>query len=133
MQIRRNVIANYLGQAWGALMGLAFVPFYIRYLGVEAYGLIGIFALLQTLLSLLDLGLTPALSREMSRYQAGAHDLAVHPRPDCAASKLICFGLALAIFVGVWAASGWIANDWVQGVHLGRTTISPRSSLSWAA
>ena len=63
MQVRHNIIANYLGQAWGALMGLAFVPFYIRYLGVEAYGLIGIFLLLQTLLSLLDLGLAPALSR----------------------------------------------------------------------
>ena len=45
--LKRNLIANYLGQGWTALMGLAFIPLYIKYLGIEAYGLIGIFALLQ--------------------------------------------------------------------------------------
>lgn len=41
--LKRNLIANYLGQGWTALMGLAFIPLYIRYLGIEAYGLIGLF------------------------------------------------------------------------------------------
>ena len=44
--LKRNLIANYLGQGWTALMGLAFIPLYIQYLGIEAYGLIGLFALL---------------------------------------------------------------------------------------
>ena len=30
MSIRRNVIANYLGQGWAAVMGLAFVPIYVE-------------------------------------------------------------------------------------------------------
>lgn len=47
MAFKRNLIANYLGQSWTALMGLAFIPLYIKYLGIEAYGLIGLFALLQ--------------------------------------------------------------------------------------
>lgn len=42
--LKRNVIANYLGQGWRVLMSLAFVPLYIKYLGIEAYGLIGILA-----------------------------------------------------------------------------------------
>ncbi|MBS1199036.1 MAG: polysaccharide biosynthesis protein, partial [Proteobacteria bacterium] len=41
--LRRNLIANYLGQGWAAIMGMAFVPLYIKYLGVESYGLIGLF------------------------------------------------------------------------------------------
>ena len=57
--LKRNLIANYLGQGWTALMGLAFVPLYIQYLGIEAYGLIGLFAVLQAWLALLDMGLTP--------------------------------------------------------------------------
>ncbi len=123
MQIRHNIIANYLGQAWGALMGLAFVPLYIRYLGVEAYGLIGMFVLLQTLLSLLDLGLTPALSREISRFKAGAHDVGFI-RDLVRSIEVISLGLALAIFVAIWSASGWIATDWVKGERLSHDEIS---------
>ena len=66
--LKRNLIANYLGQGWAALMGLAFIPLYIKYLGIEAYGLIGLFALLQAWLSLLDMGMTPTLGREMARF-----------------------------------------------------------------
>ena len=43
MSLKKNFVANYFGQGWQALMGLAFVPVYIRYLGIESYGLIGIF------------------------------------------------------------------------------------------
>ena len=52
---KRNIIANYLGSAWNALMGLAFIPLYIHYLGIEAYGLIGVFILLQAWMVLLDM------------------------------------------------------------------------------
>jgi len=71
--IKRNLVANYLGQGWVALMGLAFIPLYIRYLGMEAYGLIGLFVLIQAWLALLDMGMTPTLNREMARFTAGAH------------------------------------------------------------
>ena len=67
MSLKTNVTANFLGQGWRGLLGFAFVPVYIRYLGVEAYGLIAVFAVLQAWLGLLDLGLRPALSREMAR------------------------------------------------------------------
>ena len=52
-------------------MSLAFVPLYVRYLGIEAYGLIGIFAMLQTYIALLDAGITPTLSRELALSQTG--------------------------------------------------------------
>ena len=37
-------------------MGLAFIPLYIHYLGMEAYGLIGAFVLLQAWLALFGYG-----------------------------------------------------------------------------
>jgi hypothetical protein len=52
-------------------MGLAFIPLYIKYHGIEAYGLIGLFALLQAWLGLLDMGMTPILGREMARFTGG--------------------------------------------------------------
>src|SRR5450756_480199 len=71
--LKRNVLANYLGQGWRALMAIAFVPIYIKYLGIESYALIGIFTVLQAWLALLDIGMKPALAREMARFTAGAH------------------------------------------------------------
>lgn len=56
MTLKKNIFSNYFGAGWVALMTLAFIPLYIRYLWIEAYGLIGIFAMLQGLLSLLDFG-----------------------------------------------------------------------------
>ena len=72
--IKKNIIANYLGHGWRVLMGLAFIPLYIKYLGIETYGLIGIFAILQAWLGLLDMGMRPALGREMARFTGGAPD-----------------------------------------------------------
>src|ERR1039458_7259727 len=71
---KKNVIANYFGQGWRALMSFAFIPLYIKYLGNEAYGLMGIYAMLQAWLVLLDMGMKPALGREMARFSAGAHN-----------------------------------------------------------
>jgi hypothetical protein len=71
--LKRNTIANYLGTGWAALMAIAFVPLYIGYLGIEAFGIIGLFVLLQAWLTLLDLGMTPTLNREMARFTAGLH------------------------------------------------------------
>ena len=65
--IRRNVIANFAGKAWAVLMSLAFVPVYIKLLGIEAYGLIGFFLTLVAILSLLDLGLGTTLNRRLAQ------------------------------------------------------------------
>lgn len=48
------------------------VPLYIRYMGAEAYGLVGFFAMLQAWFNLLDMGLTPTMARESARFNGGA-------------------------------------------------------------
>src|SRR4030042_4748086 len=111
--VKKNLIANYFGQGWNALMGLAFVPLYIKYLGVESYGLIGIFAMLQAWMVLLDMGMTPTLSREMARLTGGAHE-AQSIRDLLRSIETICFGIAVVIALGIWAASGWFASDWLR-------------------
>lgn len=117
MSLKKNVIANYLGQGWAGLIGLAFVPLYIKYLGIEAYGLIGIFALLQAWLTLLDMGMTPTLNREMARFTAGAHT-PQSIRDLLRSLEIICFGIALLIGLLIWAASGWLASDWLRADKL---------------
>ncbi|MDO9356521.1 MAG: hypothetical protein Q7T55_22680, partial [Solirubrobacteraceae bacterium] len=115
--LKRNLIANYLGQGWTGLIGLAFVPLYIKYLGIEAYGLIGIFALLQAWFTLLDMGMTPTMNREMARFTAGAHT-PQSIRDLLRSMEIVCFGVAALIGLSLWAASGWLAAGWLRADKL---------------
>ena len=54
-------------------MGFAYPSIY-KLPEIEAYGLIGLFAVAQTLLTLLDMGMSPVVSREMARYTGGGRD-----------------------------------------------------------
>lgn len=127
-QLKRNLVANYLGQGWTAVMGLAFIPLYIRYLGMEAYGLIGLFAVMQAWLTLLDMGMTPTLNREMARYTAGAHS-PQSIRDLLRSLEILCFSLAALIAVGVWAASGYLASDWLKADKLPTAVVAQALSV----
>lgn len=117
MSLKHNIIANYVGQGWRALMSLAFIPLYIKYLGIEAYGLIGTFAMLQAGLALLDMGMKPALGREMARFTSGAVS-AQTIRDLLRSVELIAIAVAIAVALGIWAASDWLASDWVKAEKL---------------
>jgi O-antigen/teichoic acid export membrane protein len=126
--LKKNVIANYFGQGWNAIMSLAFVPIYIKYLGVEAYGLIGMFLMLQTWLTLLDMGMKPALGREMARFTGGGRD--GQSIWDILRSvEIIALGIAVLIALGIWAGSGWLATDWVQAATLPEGVVAEAFTL----
>jgi O-antigen/teichoic acid export membrane protein len=119
--VGRNLVAGALGNTWTALVQVAFVPAYIALLGLEAYGLIGVYAVLQMSLWLLDMGFTPALSREVARAQAGA------TRPDAVRDLLrsveaIFAVVGIAIVVVVAVAAPWIAGHWLRSAHLDGAT-----------
>jgi O-antigen/teichoic acid export membrane protein len=117
MVLKRNLIANYLGQGWVAVMSLALIPVYIKHLGIEAYGLIGLFALLQAWLSLLDMGMTPMLGREMARFTGGNHS-AMSIRDLLRSIEFIALGIAVLIAGGIALGANWIATSWLQAEAL---------------
>jgi len=117
VSLRRNVIANYLGQGWTALVGLAFIPLYVKYLGIEAYGLIGIFALLQAWLSLLDFGLTPTISREMARFTGGGHD-GQSIRDLLRSVEIATVAIAVLVASGIGLSADWLATHWLHAESL---------------
>lgn len=94
-------------------MGVAFVPVYIRYLGIEAYGVIGFFATLQAVLVLLDLGMTPTLLREVARFTGGKGDV-MEVRDLLRSVEIVAAGVAIVIATLVWCASDWLASSWFR-------------------
>lgn len=128
MSLRRNVLANYLGQGWVVVMQLAFVPLYIRFLGIEAYGLIGVFAMLQAWMALLDMGMTPTLGREMARFSAGLHT-ASGIRDLLRTIECLCLAVAVVAALAMFAASCWFASNWFQAVTLPERTVANALAL----
>ena len=55
--LNKNIFANYLGRAWPVLLSVLLVPVYIKFLGIEAYGLIGFFTTLSAVMGVFDLGI----------------------------------------------------------------------------
>jgi len=119
--LRTNILANYAGQIWMALMGVVFIPLYIKALGMEAFGLVGLMLSIQALSMLFDLGMGGVLNRELARR---VHDArVVHTLRDLVRTfEWLVWPIALMIVAAVWLASGPLANHWLRPEHLSRAT-----------
>lgn len=120
--LKKNITANFVGTFWQALMGLIFVPLYIKYIGMESYGLIGIFSTLQVIFGLLDVGLGSTLTREMAR-------LSVLPSKEQETRNLVrtletlYWGIAVFVGIAVVSLAPIIAHSWVNAGQLSTETI----------
>ena len=104
-------------------MSLVFLPLYIDYLGMEAFGLIGIFVMLQAWLRLVDLGMRPAVLREMARFTGGEHD-AESIRDLLRSIEIVAAGAAVAAALAIWGISGWLAQEWVRPDELATAEVA---------
>lgn len=66
-RLKANIFANIAGQAWFVLVSILCTPFLIKMLGVEAYGLIAFYTLLQSFMQILDMGMGPTVNREIAQ------------------------------------------------------------------
>jgi O-antigen/teichoic acid export membrane protein len=113
MSLRRNILANYASQLYVTIIGIVMVPLYVKYMGSEAYGLVGFFSMLQAWFGLLDMGLTPTMSRETARFKGGVTDVLSYRRLVRALEGVF---LLVAIIGGValYAVAGYIASEWLK-------------------
>ncbi len=94
-------------------MNLAFIPLYIKYLGMEAYGLIAIYAVLQASLAIVDAGMSATLGREMSRFTGGAHSRE-SIRDLLRSIEITGTTIAILYTVIIWFGSEWLATNWLK-------------------
>lgn len=69
MAVQKNILANIIGRIWNIISIYLFIPLYIRFLGVESYGVISFYTLLLTLMAFADVGLSATLNREFAKVQ----------------------------------------------------------------
>lgn len=111
--IRANILANYAGSFWTSLMSIIFIPVYIKFMGIESYALVGVFASLLALFSVLDLGLSATMTREMARLSA-LDPTGRDARGLARTLEVLYWAVALLLGLGVIALAGPIADHWVK-------------------
>lgn len=125
MSLKKNIIANYASQLYVTGVGILIMPLYIKYMGAEAYGLVGFFTMLQAWFGLLDMGLTPTIGRETARYHGGTMTALAY-RQLLRALTLIFTAVALIGGGGLLLFSERIAQQWlnVETLSLGTVVLA---------
>jgi O-antigen/teichoic acid export membrane protein len=121
-RVSLNIIANFVGRGWAGLVSLLVVPLYIKFLGIEAYGLVGVFVTLQVFMSLLDLGLNATVNRELARHSATADRLG-HMRDLVRTLEVIYWAIALVIGAVISVSAELLATRWIQPRALSAATV----------
>ena len=130
MALKHNVIANYIGQFYLLIIAIVMVPFYLEYLGDEAYGLVGFFALIQGWMLLLDMGLSPTISREVSKVRGSNKKEDIQEFKYLFHSiEFIFIFISLSISFFIIFFSDWISQSWLNVETLDLNSVSYSISL----
>ena len=106
-QIAVNTLTSWVSTVLRVIIAFLMVPFLLRHLGKEGYGLIGLLTAVVSFSEVADLGLRSALGRELSeqlvRRDQDAFD-------ELASSALLLYlGIAVMLVAAVWILAPWLA------------------------
>lgn len=113
MTFRSNIAAGYVAQIYISIIGVAILPVYIKYLGIEAYGLVGFFAMMQAWFNVLDLGLTPTVTKETTRFKGGVITALIFRR-ILRALQIVFILIAIAGASSIILSAQYIAQQWLK-------------------
>lgn len=120
--LKINSLANYGGQLVAGILGYAMVPFYLRHLGTEGYGMVGFLLVLQSSLAVLDLGLGTSATREISRLSAEP-SAAGEMRHLLRTLEVFYYGMAAVIVTALLLAKTWVVARWLKANELSPQTL----------
>lgn len=120
--LKLNILANYAGKYWSSFIAFALIPVYLHYLGIEAYGLIGAFASIMSFVSLLDLGMSATLRREIPFRNTNSE--MQKTIPDLLRTvEVLYWGVGLGLLILAIPISNIISTYWVRAEQLDLATI----------
>ena len=120
--IRQNIVANFVGRAWGFISVYLFVPLYLKFLGIEAYGLVGFYSMLLGVLAFADMGFSATLNREMARLSVRSES-AVEMRNLLRTYELTYLVISLSIAILIWLLAPLITTQWLRTEHMSHAEI----------
>jgi O-antigen/teichoic acid export membrane protein len=121
MKLSQNLLAGLISAVWTMIVGFVVVPYYLHYLGIEAYGLIGFFTTIQSLLNFLDLGLAPTVSREVARFASRGN---INRSGRLLYTLAIIYWMvAVIILLGFYLLAPLISEHWLRSNEISSETL----------
>lgn len=113
LSLNINILAGLISQIYLIIANILVVPIYIKYLGAESYGLVAFFVLLQGVFLLLDMGLTPTLSRQTTLFHSGTLNK-LHFMQIFRFVRLVFYVLGFLALVILFLLSENIVYKWIN-------------------
>jgi O-antigen/teichoic acid export membrane protein len=118
----KNVIWNLAGGAWAGVLIVLATPWYVSLLGLEGYGILGLWLMMQVMMGLLDVGMGATLVREFADSRSDRNGLAF--KRDLLRTLEIVYWLIAALLVIVLVSlAGWAGDHWLKSTTLSNASI----------
>ncbi|NBB19504.1 oligosaccharide flippase family protein [Runella sp. CRIBMP] len=108
---------------WSVLINLIFIPLYVDILGVESFGLITFYSTLSTSLSILDVGFSTAVTREIAIFESNSK-IKIDRNNLIQSVEIIYWVFAFTVGIILLVSSDFIAREWLNTVTVDIDTIS---------
>jgi O-antigen/teichoic acid export membrane protein len=129
-RVLRNVSANLIGGGWNGLLIVLATPWYVALLGMEGYGLLGFWLLMQIVLTLCDLGLGATLVKEFANSSGQLNN--IYRRCDLLRTlEFVYWPVAAFLTTLIFFSSAWFASDWLE-LHV-LSIDEASSAIKWMA
>lgn len=121
-RLKRNIFANFGGQAASTVIAFITVPLYLKYLGAAGFGLVSFLMALQALTAILDFGLSTTANREVSRYLAQQRT-EQDRRTLVRTLEVFYYGTGVLIFATCAVAAPWLSTSWFRTAEFDAQTL----------
>lgn len=128
-RLHRNVLVNTIGVIWNGALIVLCTPVLVSLLGMEGYGLIGFWLMMQLVFSLFDLGLGASLLREFASL---GHQQDNKDKLNLLLTlELVYWCLAIAIIVFIALSSEYLSVHWLKLVDISHDEAA--AAVRWMA
>lgn len=119
----RNVLWNVVGGLWVGILTVLVTPWFVDRLGMEGYGLVGLWLMMQVTMGLLDLGMGATLNREFASSQGGGHG-SRRNRDLLRTFEWIHWSIAAVGALVLILGANWVAESWLRPQSLPRAHLA---------
>lgn len=118
-----NLMANFCSKACSGLILLVCVPFYLKYLGIEAYGITGFYMLLSFFLVPIEAAIGATINRQMAQLTV-AENIPLEVADLFRSLEGVYWSICLLAGLSISCLSNSIAYNWVHPIHLSLTEVA---------
>lgn len=126
--VRANVVAGLAANLWQAALTIGLTPLYVRLIGTEAYGLVGVYGTLLVLLTVFDLGLGNLVNREFAGLSTRS-DGGAGMRALLAKLERFYWIVGIALGAALWAGAATLRGHWLHPGQLEARSIDHSIAL----